>query len=54
MHNHPSGKLKASKADIALTEKIIKAAKLFDVAVLDHLIITPNGEYYSFADNGLL
>lgn len=53
-HNHPSGKLKASEADIALTEKIKKAAKLFDVTVLDHLIIAPNGEYYSFADNGLL
>ena len=53
-HNHPSGKLQASEADIRLTEKIIKAAKLFDIAVLDHLIITPNGEFYSFSDNGLL
>lgn len=53
-HNHPSGKLQASEADIRLTEKIKKAAKLFDVAVLDHLIISPNGEYYSFSDNGIL
>ena len=53
-HNHPSGKLKASEADIALTEKIKKAAKLFDITVLDHLIIAPNGEYYSFSDNGII
>ena len=38
--------------DLALTKKIKKAAQLFDVRLLDHLIITPNGDYYSFADNG--
>lgn len=54
VHNHPSGKLKASIADINLTKKISKAAELFDIKVLDHLIITPDGNYYSFADNGLL
>ena len=37
-----------------LTEKIKKAARLFDIRVLDHLIITPNGDYYSFTDNGLV
>lgn len=53
-HNHPSGKLEASKADIQLTNKIKNAAALFDVNVLDHLIIAPNGDYYSFMDNGIL
>ena len=53
-HNHPSNKLKPSEADKKLTEKIKNAAAFFDVKVLDHLIITPNGEYYSFADNGLI
>ena len=53
-HNHPSGKLKASNADIQLTNKIKKAAVYFDVKVLDHLILIPNGEFYSFADNGLI
>lgn len=53
-HNHPSYKTEPSEADKRLTDKIKKAAQLFDVRVLDHLIITPNGEYYSFADNGLL
>lgn len=53
-HNHPSGTLRPSEADKRLTEKIKKAAMLFDVKVLDHLIITPDGDYYSFADNGIL
>ena len=53
-HNHPSGTLKASEADREITEKIKKAGELLDIKVLDHLIITPNGEYYSFADEGIL
>ncbi|MFB9272856.1 MULTISPECIES: JAB domain-containing protein [Flavobacteriaceae] len=53
-HNHPSGKLQPSEADKQLTQKIKKAAVLFDVKVLDHLIIIPNGEFYSFSDNGLI
>lgn len=53
-HNHPSGKLIPSEADKKITERIKKAATLFDVNVLDHLIIAPNGEYYSFADNSIL
>lgn len=53
-HNHPSGKLTPSKSDKQLTEKIKKASKLFDVQMLDHIILTPDGSYYSFADYGLL
>ncbi|MDY7397004.1 JAB domain-containing protein [Aureibaculum sp. 2210JD6-5] len=53
-HNHPSGKLLPSEADKKLTRKIKKAARLFDITVLDHLIIAPDGGYYSFMDNGLL
>lgn len=53
-HNHPSNKLRPSNADKNLTEKIKKAAGYFDIKILDHLIITPNGKYYSFADNGYL
>ena len=53
-HNHPSGTLKPSEADKQLTNKIKKAADFFDVKVLDHLIITPDGSFYSFSDNGLL
>jgi len=52
-HNHPSGQLKASQQDIDLTEKLKEAAKLIDVAVLDHIIVADN-KYYSFADQGIL
>ena len=53
-HNHPSGQLKASEPDKQLTKKIQQAALLFDVTVLDHIILAPDGRYYSFADNGLM
>ena len=53
-HNHPSGTLRPSEADKKLTEKIKNAGLLFDIKVLDHLIITPDGNYFSFADEGLL
>lgn len=52
-HNHPSGNINPSEEDINLTRKIREAAKLFDLNILDHLIIT-NSSYYSFADQGLL
>lgn len=52
-HNHPSGSLKPSRADEDLTKKIKEAARFFDIAVLDHLIVSEAG-YYSFADEGLL
>jgi len=48
-HNHPSGNLTPSSADIQLTEKIIKGGKILDIKVLDHIIISEEG-YYSFAD----
>ena len=53
-HNHPSGTLKPSESDKRLTEKIKSAAILLDIKILDHLILTPDGEYYSFADEGIL
>ncbi|MDE1207656.1 JAB domain-containing protein [Tenacibaculum larymnensis] len=53
-HCHPSGKLKPSEADKRLTDKIKQVAQLFDVSVLDHIILAPDGSYYSFADNGEL
>ncbi|WP_066835000.1 JAB domain-containing protein [Rufibacter ruber] len=49
-HNHPSGNLKPSGADAALTRKLQEACKLVDIALLDHIIITPES-YYSFADD---
>ena len=52
-HNHPSGVLKPSGPDIAMTNRMVEAGRLLDISVMDHLIITPHG-YYSFADNGLM
>lgn len=52
-HNHPSGSLKPSKQDIALTKQVSDAGRLLDIQVLDHLIISEQG-YYSFADEGML
>ena len=53
-HNHPSGNLQPSEADVKLTKKIKKASELFDIRVLDHLIFAPDGDYYSFSENGIL
>lgn len=50
-HNHPSGQLRPSEQDLSITRKIKEAAKLFDIAVLDHVIMTSEN-YYSLADNG--
>lgn len=52
-HNHPSGKLQPSDADITITKKIKMAGQQLDIPVLDHLIITEKG-FYSFNDNGIL
>jgi DNA repair protein RadC len=52
-HNHPSGNVKPSEADIQLTAKVKSGLKLFDIQVVDHVILTADS-YYSFADNGIL
>lgn len=55
VHNHPSGNLTPSNADIELTKKCKNAAQYLDMSVLDHLIIcSEEGKYYSLADNGNL
>ncbi len=52
-HNHPSGNIQPSDADIQITKKLKEAGKIMEIPVLDHLIVTENG-YFSFADEGLL
>ena len=52
-HNHPSGNLKPSRADLELTHKIKTAASFFDIKVMDHIIVSDEG-HYSFADSGML
>jgi DNA repair protein RadC len=52
-HNHPSGNLSPSQADIDLTRKLKEGSKLLEIQLLDHIILTCES-YYSFADEGLL
>jgi len=53
VHNHPSGSLSPSEADIKITKKIREAALLLDLSVLDHLILSDQG-YLSMADDNLM
>lgn len=53
VHNHPSGCVIPSNADKKLTEAVRDAAKLFNIRLVDHVIIG-SGSYYSFADEGLM
>ena len=53
-HNHPSGNLKASEADKQVTNRLVKAGELLDIKVLDHIILSPCGDYFSFMDEGLI
>lgn len=52
-HNHPSGNLVASQADIELTRKLSAGARLLEIQVLDHIILAGQ-KYFSFADEGLM
>ena len=52
-HNHPSGNLSPSSADIEITKKIQAAAKTLEIRLLDHVIVTKTA-HFSFADNDLI
>lgn len=52
-HNHPSGNLRPSEADIKLTKIIKEAGKIMEIPLSDHLILTDEG-YFSFADEGMI
>ncbi len=52
-HNHPSGNLKPSEADVKITTKIRDACRTMDLQLLDHLIIADNS-YFSFSDEGMI
>jgi DNA repair protein RadC len=52
-HNHPSGNLRPSQADKALTHRIKEGANYLDIKLLDHIIVSPS-DYFSFAAEGLL
>jgi len=52
-HNHPSGTLEASRADISITQRLKEVSKLVGIELLDHVILSKHG-YYSFSDEGKL
>lgn len=53
VHNHPSGSTEPSQQDITLTERVAEAATLFDIRLLDHVIIS-RGSHYSFRGHNLV
>jgi DNA repair protein RadC len=52
-HNHPSGNLKPSEADIRLTKRVKNAGEIIDIHLMDHIIFTEEG-FYSFVNEGML
>ena len=53
-HNHPSGNIMPSDQDVALTKQIKEACKIMTIDLLDHIIVTPHHDYYSFSNEGIL
>jgi DNA repair protein RadC len=53
IHNHPSGDPTPSREDIAVTERLVKAGKVMDIPVLDHVILG-NNRFASLKERGLL
>lgn len=51
-HNHPSGSLTPSRDDVAITSTLVAAGHLLGIDVRDHIIVTPEGPYYSFTEHG--
>lgn len=52
-HNHPSGQLNPSLDDITMTRRLLKAAELMDIKLIDHIILAP-GNYFSFKDHEII
>ena len=53
-HNHPSGNKQLSEQDKTITKSLKECGKIMDIKLLDHIIILPNGNFVSFADNAEL
>lgn len=53
-HNHPSGNLMPSDADIKMSRQVKDALRLFNILLIDSLILTPSGQYTSLVDEGRL
>jgi DNA repair protein RadC len=52
-HNHPSEELQPGKSDVDLTRKLQQGARLLDILILDHLIVSKDA-FYSFADESMM
>ncbi len=52
-HNHPSGNIQPSEDDKEVTQNLRKAGTILGISVLDHIIFSPRGEYYSFLEHSL-
>lgn len=53
VHNHPSGNVEPSEEDFAITERLLKVAKIMGIEVMDHIIVGKEG-HFSFQSEGLL
>lgn len=53
-HTHPSGEVKPSQEDIAITRKIRDAGKMLDIPLRDHIILGTAGDYFSFRESDFL
>src|SRR5262252_7426551 len=53
-HNHPSTDCQPSREDRAITSRLVEAGRLLGISILDHVIISGTGKYFSFADENLL
>lgn len=53
-HNHPSGNQEPSQHDKTMTHKLYRGLQFLEINLLDHIILTPENQYFSFADEGLL
>ena len=53
-HNHPSTDCQPSREDRAITSRLVEAGRLLGISILDHVIISGTGKYFSFTDENLL
>ena len=52
--NHPSGNLKPSESDKKMTSLFYSGAKLLNIRLIDHIILGPDGDYFSINENGMI
>lgn len=53
IHNHPSGRLVPSKADLDITDRLIQVGRILNIALVDHIIISTEA-YESFRSMGIM